>query len=59
MTEAQKRAKAKYKEKMRTFRIDVCPSEQDILERLESQERYATYIKRLIREDIEREKDRG
>lgn len=59
MTDAQKRAKAKYREKMRTFRIDVCPSEQDILERLENQERYATYIKRLIREDIEREKDRG
>lgn len=59
MTEAQKRAKAKYREKMRTFRIDVCPSEQDILDKLESVDRYATYIKKLIREDIAREKDRG
>lgn len=59
MTEAQKRAKAKYQEKVRMFRIAVYPTEQDILERLESMEQYTPYIKRLIREDIEREKDRG
>lgn len=59
MTEAQKRAKAKYKEKVRTFRIDVYPTEKDILDKLESELPYAAYIKRLIREDIEREKDRG
>lgn len=59
MTEAQKRAKAKYQEKVRAFRIEVYPTEQDILDKLESVERYATYIKNLIREDIAKEKDRG
>ena len=55
MTEAQKRAKAKYQEKVRTFRIDVYPTETDILHKLTSVEKYSTYIKNLIRADIERE----
>lgn len=59
MSEALKRAKAKYKEKVRTFRVDVYPTEQDILDKLESVDRYATYIKNLIREDIAKKKDRG
>ena len=57
MTEAQKRAKSKYQEKVRAFRIEVYPTEQDILEKLESVDKYATYIKKLIRDDIA--KDRG
>lgn len=59
MTDAQRRAKAKYQEKVRMFRIAVYPTEQDILDKLESVEQYTPYIKRLIREDIAREKDRG
>lgn len=59
MTDAQRRAKAKYQEKVRMFRVAVYPTEQDILDKLESVEQYTPYIKRLIREDIEREKDRG
>ena len=59
MTEAQKRAKAEYRKKVKTIHIEIYPSEQDILDKLESVDRYATYIKNLIREDIAKEKDRG
>lgn len=52
MTEAQKKAKAEYRKKVRTIHIEIYPTEQDILEKLDSVERYGTYIKRLIREDI-------
>ena len=55
MTDAQKRAKAKYQEKVRTFRIDVYPTETDILHKLTSVDKYSTYIKDLIRKDIEKE----
>lgn len=54
MTDAQKRAKAKYQEKVRTFRIDVYPTETDILKKLTSVDKYSTYIKNLIRADMER-----
>ena len=56
MTDAQKRAKAKYQEKVRTFRIDVYPTETDILHKLTSVDKYGTYIKDLIRKDIEKGK---
>lgn len=55
MTDAQKRAKAKYQEKVRTFRIDVYPTETDILHKLTSVDKYSTYIKDLVRKDIEKE----
>lgn len=55
MTDAQKRAKAKYQEKVRTFRIDVYPTETDILKKLTTVDKYGTYIKNLIRADIEKE----
>ena len=57
MTEAQKRAKAKYQDKVRTFRIDVYPTEADILDKLNSVDRYGTYIKALIRQDIQDTKE--
>ena len=53
MTDAQKRAKAKYQEKVRTFRIDVYPTEKDILHKLTTVDKYSTYIKSLIRKDIQ------
>lgn len=56
LTEAQKRAKAKYQEKVRMFRIAVYPTEQDILEKLESLDQYTPYIKQLIRDDIAKER---
>jgi hypothetical protein len=59
MTEAQKRAKRKYnKEKVTLLRVELYQSDTDIkeriTERLQAGENKATYIKRLIREDISR-----
>lgn len=56
-TEAQKRAKLKYRQqKVKTLQIDLYQTEQDIIDKINSVEKYSTYIKRLIREDIERSK---
>ncbi len=59
-TEAQKRASKKYDAKAKRLAIAVFPSEQDILDKLNEEVEhgngYAPYIKRLIREDIERSK---
>lgn len=45
------------KENTRNFRLKVMrTTEADILDRLEAQPNVSGYIKRLIREDIEREK---
>ena len=51
-TEAQKRAKLKYKHKCRELRITLYPTEQDIISKIDSVEQYSTYIKGLIRQDI-------
>lgn len=57
-TEAQKRAKKKYQNKQPHIGFYLYPSEADILERLQTcDEPTATYIKRLIREDIAHEKE--
>lgn len=59
-TEAQKRASKKYDAKAKRIELKIFPSEQDILvklnEEIENGSGYAPYIKRLIREDIERSK---
>ena len=56
MNEAYKR----YKKKIEDVRVNLSPAEEDIKARLEERkeagEGKATYIKRLIREDIERSK---
>ena len=54
MTEAQKRAKQKYQEKVKRFTVDFYPTESDIYEHLQKQGKKQTYIKDLIRADIER-----
>ncbi len=58
-SEALKRAKAKYKgEKVETLRVDLFPTDEDIKQRIAERvadgEPKATYIKRLVREDIKR-----
>lgn len=55
-SDAQKRARAKYeKEKVRQVMVRFYPSENDILEFLESQDNKAGYIKELIRKDMNRQ----
>ena len=59
LSDVQRRAKAKYKEKIEVLRVELYPTDADIkeriAERLSSGEKKSTYIKRLIREDIKRE----
>lgn len=58
MLESQKRAQAKYKKKVQKIRFDLFPTDTDIKEHLEAKkaagEPTATYLKRLIREDMKR-----
>lgn len=53
-------ARANYRKKVEELRIELYPTDDDIKkrisERVASGEAKATYIKRLIREDIERSK---
>lgn len=58
-TEAQKRADKKYrpkeKENIRTLRVDLrLSTDLDIIDKLDSIENKAGYVKALIRADIER-----
>ena len=61
MRECQKRAKAKYKEKIEVVRFELYPTDTDIKERiaevLNNGETKAGYLKKLIREDIKRDRD--
>lgn len=54
-TEAQKRASAKYDKKNMVQRVvRFSPHERDLLDHLDAQPNKAGYLKRLIREDMER-----
>jgi len=54
-SEAQKRATAKcQKEKMKQLSIRFSPNEMDLFGHIKSQPNVAGYIKRLVREDMER-----
>lgn len=55
-TEAQKRAKAKYNEKRDRIVVDFYPPEKDLYDHLCKQPAKQTYIKNLIRADMERNK---
>lgn len=54
MTEAQKRAKNKYRAKLKRVTIEFYPTESDLIEQIEKQPQPYTYIKDLIRKDIEK-----
>lgn len=54
LTEAQKKAKAKYQQKVKRISIDFYPTEADLIEHIEKQPKKHTYIKNLIREDIKK-----
>lgn len=53
-SEAQKKALKKYKSNVKRLTIDFTPSEADLLEHIEKQPKKQTYIKNLIRQDIEK-----
>lgn len=54
LTEAQKRAKAKYNAKMVTkVSLELRPTDADIIKKLQEQPSKQAYIKALIRKDIE------
>ena len=52
MTEAQKRAKAKYRQKTKRIYVDFYPTEIALIEHIEKQPKKQTYIKNLIRKDM-------
>lgn len=58
MKEYERKAKNKYRSKIVTLNVELYPTDEDIknriAERLQAGEPKATYIKRLVREDIER-----
>ena len=56
MTEAQNRAKKRYLDKGKRITINLYPSEADLIEHIEKQEHKITYIKELIRRDMEQKK---
>lgn len=53
-TEAEKRAKKKYKQKVNRFSLDFHPSEAELYAHLQAQPQKATYIKELIRQDMKK-----
>lgn len=55
LTEAQKRAKEKYRQKRKSVLLEFFPPEMDLYEHIEKQSAKATYIKHLIKEDIMRQ----
>lgn len=56
--DTDRKARANYKKKVEELRVELYPSDEDIKQHiaqmLEAGEGKATYIKRLIREDIAR-----
>lgn len=52
LSEARKRAKAKYNEKVTKVTIEFYPSDADLLQKVQEQESKQGYIKELIRKDI-------
>ena len=54
-SEAQKKANANYRKKnMKNVSVSFFPADRDIFEHMEKQGGRGSYIKRLIREDMER-----
>lgn len=53
-SEAQLKASKKYKKKVNRITVDFYPTEEDLWEHLNSQEKKQTYIKELIRADMEK-----
>lgn len=52
-SESQRKAIAKYKQKVKKITIDFAPTETDLLEHINKQPKKQTYIKNLIRKDMQ------
>lgn len=52
-SEAQRKAIKKYKEKVKRITLEFSPAEEEIWQHIQSQEKKQTYIKELIRRDME------
>lgn len=57
MTDAQKNAKKKYRDKGKRLTVDFYPSEADLIAHIEKQPNKQGYIKNLIRVDMENKKE--
>lgn len=55
-SEAQLKASKKYKEKVKRITIEFHPTETNMWEHIQSQPKKQTYIKNLIKADMERSK---
>ena len=55
-SDAQKKAIKKYREKLHRITIDFSPAEAELWEHIQNQPKKQTYIKDLIRADIEKGK---
>lgn len=53
-SDAQKKAIKKYREKINRITIDFSPAEAELWEHIQRQPKKQTYIKALIRADIEK-----
>lgn len=53
LTDAQKRAKAKYNSKVKKVTIEFYPADAELLAKVQSQENKQSYLKGLIRKDIQ------
>ena len=53
LTEAQKRAKEKYRKKTGKVTIEFYPQEAELLQKVKSQPSQQGYIKELIRKDLQ------
>lgn len=56
MTEAEKKAKKKYRDKGKRLTLDFYQTEADLIAHIESQPNKQGYIKALIRADMENSK---
>ena len=56
-SESQRKAIAKYKQKVKKMTIDFAPTEADLLEHINKQPKKQTYIKNLIRKDMQHLKE--
>lgn len=53
LTEAQKRAKEKYRKKTYKVTVEFYPQEQDLIQKLQEQPTIQGYIKSLIKKDLQ------